>query len=291
MDCVHWWPRLGEISNEDHEMTTNIQNNDLTPPLMNARILSFFLMAAAVSSTRALPVEINDFVTPYTQDFDTLSATGTSGSLPAGWAFGESGTNQNSTYTAGTGSNNAGDTYSFGAAGASERALGGLQSGTLIPTFGVRFENNTGGDISSFLISFTGEQWRLGALGRADRLDFQYSLDATGLAAGTWLDFDPLDFSAPVTAGGVGALNGNAAANRAVLSGTLAADVADGGALWLRWTDFNAAGSDDGLGIDDFSLHARSASVPETLPLAFPAMVLVGILGWSRCSVARAARR
>ena len=36
--------------------------------------------------------------------------------LPAGWELAETGTNANMTYTAGTGSGNAGDTYSFGAA-------------------------------------------------------------------------------------------------------------------------------------------------------------------------------
>jgi hypothetical protein len=35
-------------------------------------------------------------------------------------------------------------------------------------------------------------------------------------------------------------------------SGTLA--IANGASFWIRWTDFNANGSDDGLAIDDFSL-------------------------------------
>jgi hypothetical protein len=52
--------------------------------------------------------------TAYTQDFNTLASTGQSDVVPLGWAFSELGTNANTTYTAGTGSNNAGDTYSFG---------------------------------------------------------------------------------------------------------------------------------------------------------------------------------
>ena len=52
--------------------------------------------------------------------------------VPLGWAFSELGTNANTTYTAGTGSNNAGDTYSFGSTGSSERAFGSLLSGSLI---------------------------------------------------------------------------------------------------------------------------------------------------------------
>lgn len=72
----------------------------------------------------------------YTQDFDSLAATGAGGQVPPGWAFVESDTNANASYTAGTGSSNSGDTYSFGVAGSSERAFGGLQSGSLVPTIG-----------------------------------------------------------------------------------------------------------------------------------------------------------
>jgi hypothetical protein len=38
----------------------------------------------------------------------------------------------------------------------------------------------------------------------ADRLDFQYSLNATSLTTGTWLNDDNLDFIAPLTSGTVG---------------------------------------------------------------------------------------
>lgn len=123
----------------------------------------------------------------YTQDFNTLANSLTSSSVPTGWDFAESGTNANTTYTAGTGSGTAGDTYSFGAAGSTERAFGGLQSGSLNPTIGASFTNNTGSTVTSLLISYTGEQWRIGnsSTARDDRLDFQYSLDATSLITGT----------------------------------------------------------------------------------------------------------
>ena len=135
----------------------------------------------------------------YQENFDTLAIAGTSSLLPAGWEILETGTNANLTYTAGTGSGNAGDTYSFGSAAATDRALGGLLSGSLTPLFGVAFANNTGQLITSLDVSFTGEQWRLGTAGRADRLDFQYSLDATALDNGTWTSLDALDFVSPAT--------------------------------------------------------------------------------------------
>ena len=139
---------------------------------------------------------------PYVQDFNTLASSGTSSSLPAGWEFVEAGTNANTIYTAGTGSGNAGDTYSFGGAGSIERAFGGLQSGSLIPTIGAVFTNSTDQTITSIDISYTGEQWRLGATGRADRLDFQVQprRDVTERRQPGSTSM-PLDFNSPVDDG------------------------------------------------------------------------------------------
>jgi hypothetical protein len=198
---------------------------------------------------------------PVTEDFNTLASSGTSSATPAGWVFLETGTNANTTYNTGTGTNTAGDTYSFGSALSSERAFGGLLSSSLVPTLGASFRNDTGAILSSLDIAYTGEQWRCGATARVDRIDFQYSLDATSLSTGTWVDVDALDFASPNTAA-AGALDGNLAGNRTVLAsnvGSLA--IAPGATFWIRWTDFNAAGSDDGLSIDDFSLRGNEPPV------------------------------
>jgi uncharacterized protein len=192
---------------------------------------------------------------PYTQNFNTLASTGNSSDLPEDWAISEVGSNANTTYNAGTGSDNAGNTYSFGAAASTERALGGLQSGSLTPTIGATFTNATGAIITSLLISYTGEQWRIGTVGREDKLDFQFSTDATSLTTGTWIDADLLDFTAPNTVGPIGLLDGNAAGNRTAISSTLSGlNLANGGTIWIRWTGVNATGADDGLAIDDFSI-------------------------------------
>src|SRR5207245_9198344 len=123
----------------------------------------------------------------------------------------------------------AGDTYSFAATGSAERALGGLQSGSLVPTLGASFRNDTGSTITELVIAYSGEQWRLGAANRGpDRLDFQYSVNATGLgaSAATWMDVDALDCSSPVTHGGVGALDGNG--NHTLLPAPIPAHLARG---------------------------------------------------------------
>ncbi len=223
---------------------------------VSAAVLLASVAALQIARAQAgSPASLLALDTPYTQNFDTLASTGTSSVLPAGWELVESGTNANTTYAAGTGSINTGDTYSFGAAASAERALGGLQSGSLIPLVGGFFSNDTGSTITSLEISYTGEQWRLGALGRVDRIDFQYSLNATSLSAGTWIDADALDFVAPTTAGTVGALDGQAAANRATISGIITGiSIPPGARFRIRWVDFNAAGADDGLAVDDFTL-------------------------------------
>ncbi len=186
----------------------------------------------------------------YTQDFNTA----TTASLPAGWLFSESGTNANTTISSGTGSNNAGDTYLLGTAG--EWALGGLQSGSLIPTVGVAFTNNTGATITEVQISYTGETWRVGAASRSDRLDFQYSVDATSLTTGTWTDFDALDYANP----GQPTTGSGSQQHAAVVAASITGlSIPDGATFYLRWTDFNASGADDAMGVDNFSLTSVGA--------------------------------
>ena len=167
-------------------------NKSWTRIAMVALILALALGAlpGVTSSVRAAgTVNLTTFGTAYTEDFNTLASSGATNTIvPNGWDFSESGTNANTTYRAGTGSDNTGDTYSFGASGNVERAFGGLRSGSVVPLIGAQFTNNTGGTIESLLIGYTGEQWRLGqnTTGRsADRLDFQFSTNALSLTTGT----------------------------------------------------------------------------------------------------------
>lgn len=244
----------------------------------DSRGSQFLLTARGVASGRTASavfwddgtVTLTAFGVAYQQDFDTLANSGTSGTEPLGWDVTEAGANANGTYAAGTGSSTAGDTYSFGPSGSTERAFGGLQSGSLVPTVGVQFTNRTGGVIASLSVGYIGEMWRAGASNRnaADRLDFQLSTDATSLTTGTWADVDALDLSSPNMNTTLGALNGNAPENRGVIVGVIeGVAIPDGTTFWLRWTDFNIAGSDDGLAIDDFSLTADGTIVEDVPPI------------------------
>jgi uncharacterized protein len=248
-------------------------------PSLPSCVLAIAVSLAVPASAQSVSVTALD--TAVTQNFDALASSGTSSAMPSGWYFSESGTNANTLYSAGTGSGTGGDTYSFGAAGSTERALGGLLSGSLTPTIGAAFTNNTGATITRLEIAYIGEQWRLGTAARgADRIDFQYSLNAASLTTGTWVDVDALDFSSPVTTAPTGALDGNVSANRTPIIGAIAGlSIPNGATFWIRWTDFNVSGSDDGLAVDDFSLTASAPPGP-TDPTgagnASPALAQVG---------------
>ncbi|MFZ1392745.1 MAG: ExeM/NucH family extracellular endonuclease, partial [Dokdonella sp.] len=233
------------------------------------RGLAVFILFCCVSSlTHAQCISLTTLGAASTQNFDSLSNTAgstTNNLTIPGWFLTESGggARDNEQYAVDTGGSNTGDSYSYGAAASTDRALGGLRSGTLIPIFGACLTNNTGATISSLDIAYTGEEWRLGVAGRTDQLNFEYSTNATDLVTGTWTGVAALNFVTPDTIT-VGAKNGNAAADRTALStniGSLA--IANGATFWLRWTDIDVSGVDDGLAVDDFSLTPNgSAALP-----------------------------
>ena len=240
-------------------------------------------LAQTQTPTTISPVSITRAAPTYTQNFDTLATSGTSSLLPQGFAFVETDTNSNTTYTAGAGGFNNGDTYSFGAAGSTERAFGTLRdSGRFSSTIGAVFTNNTGAAVSQITITYTGEQWRLGATGRPDYLNFQYRPEATALNLNaTYTSYAPLDFTAPITSGSIGAMNGNDPANRQTITATISGlSLDDGHSIAFRWVDFDATGLDDGLAIDDLTV-SFGAPVPEPATwLAGGLVVAAGAAKW-----------
>ncbi len=241
----------------------------------------------------------------YTQNFDGLPSTGTvtlTGTAPfdlaitpaavsslVGWRIGASAGTPG--LLIGTGSATNGATYSFGSTSASDRALGTIASGSVIPRLGVMIVNNTPTTITQFTVTYTGEQWRNGgnASLATQTLPFGYSLNATDLNTGTFTDVPALGFTSPITTATAGALDGNATANRvANLSSTITGiSWAPGQTLILRWNDTNDTGNDHGLAIDDFSFNT-----PVAAPAVTPAIVsttpttgAVGVNGTSPITV------
>jgi hypothetical protein len=195
----------------------------------------------------------------HTEDFDSLAASGSSNvDVPPGFSHVEFGTSANTTYAADDGSDSAANTYSYGTGTNTDRALGEVTSGTVRPFLGACFVNDTNHVVSSFVVGYTGEEWRLAAAdATTDRLDFQFSTNATSLHNGTWTDADALDFVTPNNNAPAGAKDGNAAENRFVFAPfaiTPPGGVQDGASFLIRWVSTNISGSDDGLAIDDFSI-------------------------------------
>jgi endonuclease/exonuclease/phosphatase family metal-dependent hydrolase len=217
----------------------------------------------------------------YSQNFDSLASSGTAigwtnnVTLPAWYASRSVAPNDVTSYNTGTGSSITGSLYSFGSSSSSERALGSVASGTSGNfAYGVRFANDTGTTQTNFLISYTGEQWRV-ANTTAQKLLFYYQVGSTltnadAPAAQNWTAIAALDFVSPNT-NATQALIGNAATNQLVFTNMVLAGVMvpAGQELFLRWFDANDAGLDDGMAIDNLTvtfgdLVTNVASAPDT---------------------------
>lgn len=221
--------------------------------------------------------------TTYTQSFDATNGvtTWSNNSTLAGWYAATTATASITTIGANTGSTSTEGLYSFGVAGTNavtERSLGFVASNSFTGSngsgegfLGLELVNGTGNSLTSFSLSYDGEQWTRNNSG-AQTIAVQYSLNATSLTTGTWTTAGAgLTFTSPQTGNPSVVLDGNASANRANRSGTVSSiNWTSGSTLWIRFVDLNDAGNNDlTLAIDNVSFTA----VPE------PASALLGALG------------
>lgn len=246
------------------------------------------ILSLLAPSARA-QVSYNAAGDTYSQNFDNVSVSnsGTAGSwtdnstIP-GWYQAQTGTNPKPTIiTVDNGSSNAGGLHLFGTDAPTtpgEYALGSIASGTAIPTFGVRFTNNTGQSLTSFSLGYTGEEWRSGT--NPNTLTFAYSVGATGLTTGTYTDVASLNFTGPASGSNI-AINGNSGDNQVTFAPTTISGLTwdPGQDLWLRWSDVNDAGNDAGLGVDNitFTADAEPAAAPEPSSMAVMALGIGGL--------------
>jgi hypothetical protein len=174
-------------------------------------------------------------------------------------------------FIADNGGGNSGAIYSYGAAQASDRALGSVASGSNVPAFGIEVVNNTSYTMTWVEIDFTQENWR-SSTSTTNVTQASYSTSAAGTTSANYLsaltgftDVDSLDLVGPLFGATNGALNGNDPANQAarsaVITGLL---IAPGQSFFLRFQDANDVGNDAGLAIDNFEL----LMVPEPSSLA-----------------------
>lgn len=216
--------------------------------------------------------------TSYQQDFNALAgppktkASWTNNTTLPGWyAARETGTNvpHFKSYRIASGDMKNGWIYSFGSstnAGrnpSSDRAFGAIataSTGTI--AFGVRFQNDTRQVMTNFTMTYAGEQWRNEGNLRAQKLAFSYRVSKTpitdpqpGVLEG-WSFLAAMDFKSSRDRSTEPKLDGNLPASRLAKTGIVLPGVSlqPGEELFLRWSDENDNGPDDGLAIDDFSL-------------------------------------
>ncbi|MBL9202999.1 MAG: metallophosphoesterase [Opitutaceae bacterium] len=144
--------------------------------------------------------------------------------------------------------------FSFGASSAADRALGFRAAPGAPVRAAVRLVNRTGRTLTRFSFAFTGEQWLRSSATIAHTLTVDYQLGAAALDAGEWTAVPAATFTSPIIATGAASLNGNAAFNRSTRAATVA-DIAwaPGEELWIRFSDLDEAGPEQGLAIDDFA--------------------------------------
>jgi endonuclease/exonuclease/phosphatase family metal-dependent hydrolase len=245
---------------------------------------AIFGIILAIISTHAVSAQVLMSAGTYTQNFDALASTGTANpwtdnvTLP-GWYAATNLTSIKSgtvtLYNAGTGSSTAGALYSFGDSGSTDRALGSLASGGLGNlACGVRLTNDTAFAQTNFMVSYTGEQWRV-ANTNTQTLAFAYQIGASLTNADaanvqSWTPFAALNFNSPTTNGTARALAGNDPTNQVIFTNVFLAGVVvqPGQELFLRWQDPDDASFDDALAIDNLtvSFQATNAAVTGVPP-------------------------
>ena len=215
-------------------------------------------------------VSITALNTSKTENFDALGSTGIA--LVNGWtavkaggsnAVALGGTIPLSVYTT---SSNAGACYNTGTPAASDRSIGSLASGSLIPRFGAAYQNNTGTTVSSIDLSAVMEQWRSGSSNTVNEiLPFEYSTNATSIAdtTATWISFSTMDLNEKLTSTAIAAgVDGNLPVNQTNISGTISSiTLSNGAVLYIRWTDKDDAGSDGIYAVDDFSITFKATAI------------------------------
>jgi len=245
------------------------------------RILAIIGLAAFPLAGVQAQVLVNALNTAFTQNFDGLGTSSVSwvdNSTLTGWYMNSSSTN--TTLTASHGNSTTGTVYNFGLASGSDRALGYIGSGTNSYTnFFVRLTNTTGVTITTLDVSYDGELWRSGGVQPADSnniFTFSYVTDSptlpvNGSQAG-WTPEPTLKY-APSVSVVAGAQTGVATSLSVSITGLSLANNTD---IYLRWYGNDGAGTDAGLGIDNFSVTA--VPEPKTWGLIGAAFLLWNLL-------------
>jgi hypothetical protein len=250
------WSVAGTVSvtvtNTDSMPVSYISLTSLNPNsyTQNFDALGTTTIAGAISSTAAVQSSLGAYLGSST--LDGWYATKVSGSSTAPTAI-----------TADTGSAIGGLVYNYGAASATDRALGVLAAASNTMAIGALIKNDTGATINSIKVSFTAEFWRSSTTTQNVLTCSVGKVDGTTITVDNFLTASSaiplvgLNIVGPAPVATNGALSGNVAPNRATFSNVLLpVQLAPGETAFVRWSDANEAGNDAGLAIDDLSMTA-----------------------------------
>ncbi|TKC06593.1 T9SS type B sorting domain-containing protein [Pedobacter polaris] len=237
---------------------------------MRKLLLLLFLLAISFQSYSQ--ISITALNTAKTENFDGMAPTATT--PVSGW-FAVKAAGSNATTVGATiplvvyvTSANAGAAYNTGTPTATDRAIGSLASGSLVPRFGAAYTNNTGSTVTAIDLSGVMEQWRSGSNAIVETLPFEYSLNATSIgdATATWTPLTAMDLVEKLTSTIVSTgVDGNLAINQTTISGSISSiSLTNGSTIYIRWTDKDDTGNDGIYAIDNFSITFKGggASTP-----------------------------
>jgi len=236
----------------------------------------------------------------YTQDFDTLPSSGSftfeNNSTLLGWytapasaqaSNGGAGTNDPAPTVSGS------RIYSWGDVDAPDRALGYFSRTS--PTtntgrFGIQLQNTSGAVIDALTITFDIEQWRRNSNDPGTTLNFEWLTTAASdnqLTAAAGYILDERGSRSGFIVGSNGSLNGNVSPNSQTISFTLTGlNWQNEEFLWLRWSVLNSMSSSAAVGIDNLSIVAPLATIPEPASAA----ALLGACGLIAAAAGRRQR-
>ena len=222
----------------------------------------------------------------YQQSFDSLANAGAANAfvnnstLPGISLF----TTANaavSTYRADAGTSNTGAFYSYGAAGSTERALGGIGSGSFSGFIALALVNDSALAFDSFTLSYNGEQWRNGGSTIAHTMAVEFGFGANFTSV-VWTAAPSLSWTSPLFGAPAAAIDGNVAGLVPGLGGTVMLDWAVGNTLWVRWIEADNPGGDHALAIDNLSFSVTAIPEPGTTALLLAGLAAVGLLARRR---------
>jgi hypothetical protein len=242
------------------------------------------------SEARAAMI-INSFSTPATENFDTFA--GTYASVPANFTWtpdGAAGTLTNfergtfDTATQAYTNNNGLYALLYSTTSSTDRSFGTKRQPNTTPTILTwSFINQTGGDISNFLVSWDVEQYTFG--NRATAIDLDYNSNASGA---TQAGIVGTTLTTASVGGGSGANLPSPTITSRSVSIALATPLANGQSIDFRWltrSDQLGTGANAHIGVDNVSVTA----VPELTSAALSVLACAFVGIWMALSRRRAA--